>query len=95
MTGTANCSVGPSRDESAWTLGPDRLESVLWGHECGSPTLTTPANLQTANSSYAGVVSSRDARIRTGDPLNPIQVRYRTALRPDFEPPAFKPPAVL
>ena len=24
----------------------------------------------------------RDGRIRTGDPLNPIQVRYRTAPRP-------------
>ena len=27
-------------------------------------------------------VLSRDGRIRTGDPLNPIQVRYRTAPRP-------------
>jgi hypothetical protein len=27
-------------------------------------------------------ISSRDGRIRTGDPLNPIQVRYRTAPRP-------------
>ncbi len=25
----------------------------------------------------------RDGRIRTGDPLNPIQVRYRTAPRPE------------
>ncbi len=25
---------------------------------------------------------NRDGRIRTGDPLNPIQVRYRAALRP-------------
>ncbi len=27
--------------------------------------------------------TSRDGRIRTGDPLNPIQVRYRTAPRPE------------
>jgi hypothetical protein len=26
---------------------------------------------------------SRDGRIRTGDPLNPIQVRYRAAPRPE------------
>ncbi len=29
-------------------------------------------------------LQSRDGRIRTGDPLNPIQVRYRTAPRPDI-----------
>ena len=28
---------------------------------------------------------SRDGRIRTGDPLNPIQVRYRAAPRPETE----------
>jgi hypothetical protein len=28
--------------------------------------------------------ASRDGRIRTGDPLNPIQVRYRAAPRPVF-----------
>jgi hypothetical protein len=27
-------------------------------------------------------LQSRDGGIRTRDPLNPIQVRYRTALRP-------------
>ena len=26
---------------------------------------------------------NRDGRIRTGDPLNPIQVRYRAAPRPE------------
>src|ERR1017187_2019317 len=29
-------------------------------------------------------ISHRDGGIRTRDPLNPIQVRYRTALRPVF-----------
>ena len=28
-------------------------------------------------------LQNRDGRIRTGDPLNPIQVRYRTAPRPE------------
>ena len=28
------------------------------------------------------LIPSRDGRIRTGDPLNPIQVRYRAAPRP-------------
>jgi len=28
---------------------------------------------------------SRDGRIRTGDPLNPIQVRYRAAPRPESD----------
>ena len=28
------------------------------------------------------LILSRDGRIRTGDPLNPIQVRYRAAPRP-------------
>ena len=30
----------------------------------------------------AKLLHSRDGGIRTRDPLNPIQVRYRTALRP-------------
>ena len=30
-----------------------------------------------------GTRTNRDGRIRTGDPLNPIQVRYRTAPRPE------------
>ena len=34
------------------------------------------ANLQTLK-------LGRDERIRTSDPLNPIQVRYQTAPRPD------------
>jgi hypothetical protein len=28
----------------------------------------------------------RDGEIRTRDPLNPIQVRYQAALRPDRDP---------
>ncbi len=28
-------------------------------------------------------IAGRDERIRTSDPLNPIQVRYQAALRPD------------
>ena len=34
--------------------------------------------------SHEGVdlIPSRDGRMRTGDPLNPIQVRYRAAPRP-------------
>ena len=31
------------------------------------------------------VVSSRGAQIRTGDPLLPKQVRYRTAPRPELD----------
>lgn len=31
-------------------------------------------------------LSNRDGGIRTRDPLNPIQVRYRTALRPVRNP---------
>ena len=30
-----------------------------------------------------GRIAGRDERIRTSDPLNPIQVRYQAALRPD------------
>jgi hypothetical protein len=33
--------------------------------------------------SETGTRRGRGGRIRTGDLLNPIQVRYRTALRPD------------
>ncbi len=32
------------------------------------------------------VMCSRDGGIRTRDPLNPIQVRYRAALRPEQPP---------
>src|SRR5207247_1284347 len=32
-------------------------------------------------------LTDRDGGIRTRDPLNPIQVRYRTALRPVATPP--------
>ena len=34
------------------------------------------------NSLYCKGLHNRDGGIRTRDPLNPIQVRYRTALRP-------------
>ena len=38
---------------------------------------------------------NRDGRIRTGDPLNPIQVRYRTAPRPaKVHPETYRPSAL-
>ena len=33
--------------------------------------------------SKSPVITGRDEKIRTSDPLNPIQVRYQTALHPD------------
>lgn len=36
-----------------------------------------------SNSFLLSHLKSRDGRIRTGDPLNPIQVRYRAAPRPE------------
>src|SRR5437868_3025005 len=61
-------------------------------------TYTTTLQLKTRNEngdrsrrkSLHGKQLSRDGGIRTRDPLNPIQVRYRTALRPvaTLNPPA-------
>ena len=36
------------------------------------------------NGGYALDIIGRDDWIRTSGPLNPIQVRYQTALRPDI-----------
>jgi hypothetical protein len=45
-------------------------------------THTKTARLHRANGPPEVPRTSRDGRIRTGDPLNPIQVRYRAAPRP-------------
>ena len=63
------CRSTPSID--AWPLR-DPAES---GRPNLAPTKKKP-------SSIAAEGPSRDGRIRTGDPLNPIQVRYRAAPRP-------------
>ena len=42
-------------------------------------------NEKTRNSDFSKLLKNgRDERIRTSDPLDPIQVRYQTALHPDL-----------
>ncbi len=48
----------------------------------GAPLRRRPETTAPSALSVEGAWSNRDGGIRTRDPLNPIQVRYRTALRP-------------
>ncbi len=51
--------------------------------ELGSVSALESANQEDFNLLIRSNFFGRDGEIRTPDPLNPIQVRYQTALRPD------------
>ena len=54
---------------------------TYWSYVVDPPkTRKLPQSIQSPEG--VDLILSRDGRIRTGDPLNPIQVRYRAAPRP-------------
>ena len=74
---------------------PPALSAARWRDRCGPRLLGSVARLEpsvlirpprstekTDGPTEDRRAVDRDGRIRTGDPLNPIQVRYRTAPRP-------------
>ena len=79
--GTAGFACGrrfSDPEKCLGTLGPNHpLESATASSAIRPCKQKAPA----AGNPAAGTFS-RDGRIRTGDPLNPVQVRYRTAPRP-------------
>ena len=73
---------------SARTYGSEARLRRASRASCAAPGIRPSPNAKTALphlSVRTAFVSfrSRDGRIRTGDPLNPIQVRYRAAPRPE------------
>ncbi len=67
-------------DECALAASANALHIFQKRKRSGSQGLRT---LRRTKVRRTKVCVNRDGRIRTGDPLNPIQVRYRTAPRPE------------
>ncbi len=72
------------RDEPRLASSPDMCSSRRPPAASRMPTATPLTRIERRRKRLPLLCgpSHRDGRIRTGDPLNPIQVRYRTAPRP-------------
>jgi hypothetical protein len=76
----ARSGPAPCGERHLESLRPNRLS--VFGFAESGPVRTEPASTAKARV-RTRAFDSRDGRIRTGDPLNPIQVRYRAAPRPE------------